>query len=97
MTKVRAIFMQKLASISDVCEVVVGNGAFYFLIKIKREINDFKLVKQLIEQYKVAVIPGGTFGIEQGCYLRVAYGNLSLEQAKIGITRLTDGLNRICG
>ena len=97
MTQVRAIFIKQLASISDICEVVVGDGAFYFFIKINRELNDFELVKQLVKQHKVAVIPGSTFGMEKGCYLRVAYGNLSLEQAKIGIKRLIDGLQNICG
>jgi len=93
---VRAIFTQQLESINDICEIVVGKGAFYFFIRINREINDFELAKQLIEQHQVAVIPGSTFGMKKGCYLRVAYGNLPLEQAKIGIKRLIDGLQTIC-
>ncbi|MFM6138051.1 MAG: pyridoxal phosphate-dependent aminotransferase, partial [Sphaerospermopsis kisseleviana] len=49
----------------------------------------------LIQEHKVAVIPGTTFGIEDGCYLRVAYGALKQETAKAGIARLVKGLQII--
>jgi aspartate/methionine/tyrosine aminotransferase len=55
-----------------------------------------EVVEQLIKDYKVAVIPGTTFGIEQGCYLRVAYGALQKQTAITGIQRLVQGLRKIC-
>ena len=55
----------------------------------------FELVKQLISIYHVAVLPGTTFGMNQGCYLRVAYGALQKETAKEGIERLVNGLKNI--
>ena len=95
--RVRAIFSQQLESITDLCRLTVGEGAFYFFLKIKTEMDDLELVKQLIEQYKVAVIPGSTFGMESGCYLRVAYGSLQPATAIAGIKRLIEGLSNICG
>ena len=55
------------------------------------------VVGELIREYKVAVIPGTTFGIEDGCYLRVAYGALEKDTAAEGIERLTRGLRAILG
>jgi aspartate/methionine/tyrosine aminotransferase len=57
--------------------------------------NDLELVKQLIQEYKIAVIPGITFGMENGCYLRVAYGALQADTATAGIERLVKGLQSI--
>ena len=53
------------------------------------------LVKQLIEQHKVAVIPGMAFGMEDKCYLRIAYGALQKDTAAEGIGRLVEGLEQI--
>jgi aspartate/methionine/tyrosine aminotransferase len=45
----------------------------------------------------VAVIPGTTFGLDQGCYLRVSYGALTEETAAEGMRRLVTGLRAIVG
>jgi aspartate/methionine/tyrosine aminotransferase len=94
-TKVRTVVLAKLKSLSDICAIADSNGAFYCFLKVHTELNDLELVKRLIEQYKVAVIPGTTFGMNNGCYLRVAYGSLQLSTAESGINRLTTGLREI--
>ena len=94
-TFVREQFLQQLSSISDICTVAETAGAFYFFLKIKTKISDFELVKSLIKNYQVAVIPGSTFGINNGCYLRVAYGSLKPETALEAIKRLVAGLRAI--
>ena len=94
-TFVREQFLQQLSSISDTCTVAETAGAFYFFLKVKTNISDFELVKILIENYRVAVIPGSTFGISNGCYLRVAYGALKPETALEAIKRLVKGLQEI--
>ncbi len=53
------------------------------------------LVRRLIEEHKVAVIPGSTFGIPDPCLLRVAYGTLQADTASEGIDRLVRGLKQI--
>jgi aspartate/methionine/tyrosine aminotransferase len=42
-------------------------------------------------------MPGTTFGMDDGCYLRVAYGALQKETAAEGIERLVRGLQAILG
>lgn len=95
-TKVREMMLDSLQTIPHICKVSSSDGAFYFFLKINTNLKAFDLAKRLIEEYQVAVIPGETFGVENGCYLRVAYGALSPETAKEGITRLIKGLKNIC-
>jgi aspartate/methionine/tyrosine aminotransferase len=93
--KVREIVINSLQSLQDLCTITAANGAFYFFIKVHTKMNDLELVKKLIQEYKIAVIPGTTFGMEDGCYLRVAYGALPADTAKAGIERLVKGLQTI--
>ncbi|MEO1671385.1 MAG: pyridoxal phosphate-dependent aminotransferase [Cyanobacteria bacterium J06631_2] len=94
--QVRKVVTQQLNLISDICAIAPAAGAFYFFLKVNTNLGDLELVQQLIEQYRVAVIPGSTFGMQDGCYLRVAYGSLRLNTAQQGIERLTRGLKDIC-
>ena len=94
-TFAREKILQELSSIKDICTVAPTAGAFYLFLKIKTEIPDFELVKKLIKNYKVAVLPGSTFGMKNGCYLRVAYGALEPETAVEAIQRLVIGLQEI--
>ncbi|MDZ8188974.1 MAG: pyridoxal phosphate-dependent aminotransferase [Nostoc sp. ChiSLP02] len=93
--EVRQLLLESLNSLQHLCTITPANGAFYFFLKVHTQIDDFELVKRLIQEYKVAVIPGATFGVENGCYLRVAYGALQKETAKEGIERLVEGLQNI--
>ncbi|MBL1208497.1 pyridoxal phosphate-dependent aminotransferase [Geminocystis sp. GBBB08] len=92
--KVRKIMLSSLEQISEICQVSQSDGAFYFFLKINTKMNSFDLAKKLIENHRVAVIPGTTFGVENDCYLRVAYGSLNYETASIGIHRLIEGLSK---
>ena len=56
-----------------------------------------ELVERLVREFRVAVIPGTTFGLNEGCYLRVSYGALTEETAAEGIRRLVKGLRTILG
>jgi aspartate/methionine/tyrosine aminotransferase len=93
--EVRKIVLNALRSVEDFCTVIPADGAFYFFIKINTKMEDFELVKKLIQEYRVAVLPGSTFGMRDGCYLRIAYGGLAKETAAEGIERLVKGLQTI--
>jgi aspartate/methionine/tyrosine aminotransferase len=95
--KTRKIVWKSLQSIQDICNVVPGDGAFYFFLKIHTQINSLDLVKKLIKKHGVAAIPGTTFGTEKGCYLRIAYGALQPEIASVGIEKLVQALRQIVG
>lgn len=92
--QVRQIILN-LNSLQDLCTIAPAEGAFYFFLKVHTPMNAFDLVERLIREYQVAVIPGTTFGMNDGCYLRVAYGALQQETAKEGIDRLVRGLQGI--
>ena len=79
----------------QMCTITPANGAFYFLLKVNTEIDALELATRLISEHRVAVIPGTTFGMDNGCYLRVAYGALQQETATEGIERLVTGLQTI--
>jgi len=94
-TEIRRICLDELSGIADLVTVPPANGAFYFLLRVHKDSNPMDLVRQLIEQHKIAVIPGMTFGMEGKCYLRVAYGALHKNTAAEGIGRLVKGLKQI--
>jgi aspartate/methionine/tyrosine aminotransferase len=94
-TEIRRICLDELTNIADLISVPPANGAFYFLLRVHKNSNPMDLVRQLIEQHKVAVIPGTTFGMQDKCYMRLAYGALQKETAAEGIRRLVKGLKQI--
>jgi aspartate/methionine/tyrosine aminotransferase len=92
--EVRQIVLKALREISDICTVPKADGAFYFLLRLKRQVDPMALTERLIREHRVAVIPGTAFGIEDGCYLRVAYGALEKATTAEGIGRLVEGLKK---
>jgi aspartate/methionine/tyrosine aminotransferase len=92
---VRQQLLQALSALGDRCTIPPSNGAFYVLLNLHTQLDALSLVEQLIQEHGVAAIPGTTFGLEKGCYLRVAYGALQPETAIEGIERLVKGLNAI--
>lgn len=94
LTQVRQICLDHLSEIQEMCSVPAAKGAFYFLLKVHTNMDDFELVSRLIRDYRVAVIPGHTFGME-GCYLRVAYGALQPHTVAEGMSRLVQGLREM--
>jgi aspartate/methionine/tyrosine aminotransferase len=95
LAEVRATAAQQLQTIHDLCTVPMVNGAFYFLMKINSSLAPLHLVERLVNEHKVAAIPGSAFGLTDGCYLRVSYGALQKETAIEGIGRLVHGLKAI--
>ena len=93
--EVRELVLDSLQHLEDLCTIAPANGAFYFFLKVNTSMDSFELVEKLIREYQVAVIPGTTFGMDDGCYLRVAYGALQKDTVVSGIERLVKGLQTI--
>jgi aspartate aminotransferase len=74
-------------------------GAFYLFMDFRKIIERNKnlfadseaLCTKLLEEYNVAVIPGGAFGAEG--YLRISYA-ASKEEIKKGLTRINDFIKK---
>ena len=92
---IRKMCLEELAGIADLVTVPPANGAFYFLLRVHKNSDPMELVRQLIERYKVAVIPGMPFGVGDKCLLRIAYGALQKDTAAEGIGRFVKGLKLI--
>ncbi|GAB1538271.1 pyridoxal phosphate-dependent aminotransferase [Scytonema sp. NUACC21] len=94
-SQVRQVLLTTLTSLQGLCTITPADGAFYFFLKVHTQMSDFELVERLIREHQVAVLPGQTFGVNDGCYLRVAYGALQKDRAQEGIQRLVKGLQTI--
>ncbi len=95
LARVRSMVLEKLSRIGDIVEAPATKGAFYLLLRVDTDVPEMDIIERLIEEYRVAVIPGSTFGITSGRYLRVAFGALQPETVADGIDRLVEGLRAI--
>lgn len=93
--RVRAIVLEELSGIRDFCAVPSVHGAFYLLIRPDISLDSMTVAERLIREHGVAAIPGSAFGLDHGCFLRVAYGALDEAAASAGIRRLAVGLKAI--
>lgn len=99
--KRRNYMVNRLKSIKNL-SVIEPKGAFYVMVcldkyynkSIKQEkINSsLKFAKSLLEEEKVAVIPGVAFGLDN--YIRLSYAT-SMEIIKEGLDRIENYLNKL--
>lgn len=94
-TEVRETVLNELKAIEDICAVPSASGAFYCLLRVHTDKGAMEVVERLIREHGVAVIPGTTFGMTDGCYLRVAYAALRKDTVAEGVGRLVEGLKAI--
>lgn len=92
---VRQLVLERLQPLAPFCQVSVSAGAFYFLLRVDTPLAPMPLVERLVREFGVAVIPGTTFGLSDGCHLRLAYGALDKQTVAEGIGRLARGLTKI--
>ncbi|AOR22884.1 pyridoxal phosphate-dependent aminotransferase [Clostridium taeniosporum] len=97
----RNFMLDKLSKIDEL-SVLRPNGAFYIMVNIEKYLNttfkgnnisnslDFS--KMLLEEEKVAVIPGSGFGLDN--YIRLSYAT-SIDIIEKGIDRLSVFLSKI--
>ncbi|HBO70295.1 MAG TPA: pyridoxal phosphate-dependent aminotransferase [Deltaproteobacteria bacterium] len=95
LARVREKALARLAGRPDLLTVPPSRGAFYFLARVPTSMPALDVAERLVREHRVAVIPGETFGIGDGCCLRISYGSLDEETAVEGIDRLLRGLDSI--
>lgn len=93
--EIRQLVLEELKELGDVVTVPPAMGAFYLLLRVHTDLNDMELVRRLVREYGVAVIPGSTFGVTDGCYLRLAYGALEKDTVVEAVGRLVRGLSHL--
>lgn len=92
---VRREVLALFEEVADLCDVPAPGGAFYCLPRLKTTMGAMTVMERLVREHKVAAIAGDTFGLGQGCYLRVSYGALDPKSVYEGMDRLTRGLRAI--
>ena len=92
---VRDLVLDTLSSLGERCHVPSPNGGFYALAKLTTNKSDMQIVEALIRDFGVAVMPGATFGVADGCSVRIAYGALDERSVVEGMGRLTRGLSQL--
>ena len=92
---VRNYVLKTLNDIGPRVHVASSRGAFYVFLRIDTDLDAITLTTRLIEDFRVAVIPGSTFGLRDRCYLRIAYGALEEETVVEAISRVARGLREI--
>jgi aspartate/methionine/tyrosine aminotransferase len=92
---VRALVLNRLRELEDICEIPDPGGAFYCLLRVASPLPDMTIVERLVREHLVAVIPGSAFGATDGCYLRLSYGALEPATVAEGMDRLVRGLRKV--
>lgn len=92
---IRELVIEQLSTLAPLVRVPPAEGAFYCLMKVETTQDPVTLNERLIKEHKVAVVPGTAFGMNDGCYFRVAYGALQKATVAEGIGRLVGGLRQL--
>lgn len=87
----------QLRRLDGICRITPTDGAFYLMLGLDTGKNDLAVVKTLIDDFKIALIPGSAFGMQEGCHLRLSYGMLDPVRADDAMQRLIAGITRLCG
>ncbi|MDA0321246.1 MAG: pyridoxal phosphate-dependent aminotransferase [Verrucomicrobia bacterium] len=95
MSRVRTDVIDRLAGIEQLVLVPPADGAFYVFLHVNSQYDDMEIVGRLIQDYKIAAMPGSTFGMPSGQCLRIAYGALDRSTVDEGVDRLVTGLRAI--
>ncbi len=91
---IRDIVLSELSKLAPRVQAT-ADGAFYCFAKVETTMDAMTLAERLIREHRVAVLPGTTFGMTDGCYLRIAYGALQKATVTEGIGRFVRGLREL--
>lgn len=99
--KRREYMINTLQAIDNI-SIVKPQGAFYIMVNVSelmgKELNGSKIMtsmefaSKLLEEEKVAVVPGEAFGIDN--YIRISYAT-SIESIEKGISRIKSFINKL--
>lgn len=91
----RNIIYSYLKELEPILRTPRTSGAFYFYCKLDTHLPSKRIAYQLIRDYKVAVVPGETFGESAETTFRISYGNVRPEIARKGMERFSKGIREI--
>jgi len=80
---------------SGVREIIGGEGALYFLVRLDTALDSLQMAERLVLEHGVVTLPGSAFGLAHGCWLRLSFGALSGDGLAHGLDRLVAGIAAI--
>lgn len=89
----REILIEALSALGE-DSVKGGEGAIYLWAKLPdRYVDDFEVVRWLVNKHRVVVIPG----VASGCpgYVRISFGGLRADDCRVAAGRLRRGLEEL--
>tara|TARA_A100001037_G_scaffold298954_1_gene323626 strand:+ start:720 stop:1928 length:1209 start_codon:yes stop_codon:yes gene_type:complete len=92
LAEIRNLVLNELEALHSVATVARAKGAFYVLVRINSAARPMEVIRHLVENHRVAAIPGTAFGLESGCFLRLAYAALPKESIVEGVGRFIQGV-----
>jgi len=89
----RDFFMRRLKEIG--LDFVKPQGAFYIFVSLKNTgfSSSLDFAKKLLEEKKVAVVPGVAFGENYADYIRISYAT-SFENLKLALERIEEFIKK---
>ena len=97
LAETREFVRTELEGLGDLGIVSRGDGAFYFLVRLRTNMTDMDMTERLIREHGVAVLPGSAFGLTEGCTVRIAYGALQKASVADGVGRFVKGVRCLLG
>ncbi len=91
----RGRVLEMLSALGNRVTVSAADGAFYLWLQVHVDMDSMTLAERLVREHGVAVIPGSTFGADDGCQIRLSYGALDDDSVSEGVGRLVRGLQAI--
>ena len=88
----RLEFVTSQLSKTDKLIFIKPQGAYYIFPRFKKTVNDNDVARRILEEAKVAVVPGSAFGLGGQNHIRISFGGDD-KKLKIAIPRLLDFLN----
>jgi aspartate/methionine/tyrosine aminotransferase len=90
----RNLVLEMLDPLGDFLVPGPAQGAFYVYARLFTDIPALRLAEQLVRQYRVAVIPGETFGSTFPA-MRIAYAAMSKDILHEALTRFANGIREL--
>jgi aspartate/methionine/tyrosine aminotransferase len=96
--QVRQAVHERLRSLGSRIEFVPTRGAFYVLVRLPPVDEPLAFSRAMVEQFRVATIPGFAFGLDpaRGNYQRLSFGALEPSAVNEGVDRFVAAVKALC-
>lgn len=97
LAQVRTLVHQRLDALGSIADFVPTQGAFYVLLRLPPVGDSLAFSRAMVEQFKVATVPGFAFGLDsrEANYQRLSYGALDRSAVSEGVDRFVAAVKHL--